>query len=647
MTDYTDEAKELLKAIGGQSNINNAWHCATRLRFVLNDDSKADVQAIENLKDVKGTFTQAGQFQVIIGNTVGQFFEAFSKVAGISESSKAEVKAAGQAKQNVFQRGLSFMSDVFTPIIPAFIIGGLILGFRNILDGIPFASLGQHTIVEVSTFWSGVDQFLWLPGEAIFQFLPVAITWSVTRKMRTTQILGIILGITLVTSQLLNAYDAPQAILDGTVPVWDFGFFQLQKIGYQGQVLPALFAGLALGHFERFWRRHTPEYLSMILVPFLSLLPAVILAHTILGPIGWRIGTWIGRIVLYGLTGPVKWLFGLLFGAFYSPLVITGLHHMTNAVDAQLIGDYHGTQLWPMIALSNIAQASATLGVWWLTRHDEKETQLTIPATISAALGVTEPALYGVTLKKRYPMVAAMIGSGIAGLVSVASGVTANSIGVGGIPGFLVIQLPSMLAFFIAMGISLLVPFLLTLAFHRAQGLPIASASRQSMTTTQPKPTTPLTGHLVAPVSGKLISLEQVPDQVFSSKAMGEGFAIDPDNGQILSPHQGTVTTLFPTKHAIGITLANGLEILIHMGLDTVELNGAPFELLVKEGETVNSGTPIATMDLEAIKQSHHSPIVVVVITNSEKLKHWQLQPSGHTTSKQVVGEYQLARNNA
>lgn len=482
---FNQDAKELLAYVGGKDNIQAVTHCATRMRFALKDPAEANVKKIESLPSVKGSFTQSGQFQVIIGNKVADFYNEFEKVSGVSEASKEDVKSAAAANnQNWFQRAMTFLAEVFAPIIPAIIVGGLILGFRNILEGVPIESLGQkvvdgvaqttaagdpvyNAIVDVSPFWAGVNSFLWLPGEAIFHFLPVGITWSVTRKMGTTQILGIVLGITLVSPQLLNAYAAPDAILNGEVPFWDFGFFQLDMIGYQAQVIPALLAGLALGYLEKFWRKVIPEMVSMIFVPFLSLLPAIILAHTILGPIGWQIGAWIGDVFYAGLTGSFSWLFGLFFGALYSPLVITGLHHMSNAIDTQLIADFGGTGLWPMIALSNIAQASAVVGVWWMNRHDEESAQITVPSFISAYLGVTEPAMFGVTLKYVYPFVAAMIGSGLAGLISTTFGVQANSIGVGGLPGFLVIQIDSMLPFLAAMVVALIVPFVLTLLFKK------------------------------------------------------------------------------------------------------------------------------------------------------------------------------------
>ncbi|CZQ97472.1 PTS system trehalose-specific EIIBC component [Trichococcus collinsii] len=463
MVDFNKDAKDLLEYIGGPDNISAVSHCATRMRFVLNDPAAANIKKIEDIPAVKGTFTQAGQFQVIIGNEVPQFYNEFAKVSGKEGVSKDEAKAAAKQNQNVVQRAMAVLAEIFTPLIPAIVVGGLILGFRNVLEGINFAN---GTIVSNSQFWTGVNDFLWLIGEAIFHFLPVGITWSITKKMGTTQILGIVLGITLVSPQLLNAYGVAGA---EEIPFWDFGAFTINKIGYQAQVIPAMLAGFLLAYLEIWLRKWVPQYISMIVVPLLALVPTVIVAHTVLGPIGWTIGQWVSEVVYAGLTGDFRWLFGLFFGTLYSPLVITGLHHMSNAIDLQLIADFGGTNLWPMIALSNIAQGSAVMAIIFLHRGNEKEEQVSIPAAISCYLGVTEPAMFGINIKYIYPFVAAMIGSGIAGLVATTFNVMANSIGVGGIPGFLSIQTDSMAMFFVCMAIAIVVPFLLTIVFDKKQ----------------------------------------------------------------------------------------------------------------------------------------------------------------------------------
>ncbi|MDU2239338.1 MAG: PTS system trehalose-specific EIIBC component [Paenibacillus sp.] len=465
MSNYTQPAHDLLKHVGGRDNISVVTHCATRMRFVLNDPQKADVEQIQAIKLVKGTFTQAGQFQVIIGNEVASFYNEFIKIAGVSDTSKEEAKEAAKQNMNVLQRMIAHLADIFTPLIPAIVVGGLILGFRNIIGDIKMLEDGTKTLVEVSQFWAGTHAFLWLIGEAIFHFLPVGITWAVARKMGATPILGIVLGITLVSPQLLNAYGVAGAT---DIPYWDFGFAKVQMIGYQAQVIPAILAGLVLSFLELKLRKIVPQSISMIVVPFFALVPTVLLAHTVLGPVGWKIGSVISDVVYTGLTSSFGWLFAAIFGFAYAPLVITGLHHMTNAIDLQLMSELGGTNLWPMIALSNIAQGSAVLAMIFINRKNEEEKQVSIPATISCYLGVTEPAMFGINLKYGYPFLAAMIGSLVAAVISVGSGVMANSIGVGGLPGILSIQPQHMVTFALAMAVAIVIPFLLTMVFAKA-----------------------------------------------------------------------------------------------------------------------------------------------------------------------------------
>lgn len=461
MSKYSNDVKELLEYIGGKENIGAVSHCATRMRFVLNNTSIADEDKIKKLKSVKGTFTQAGQFQVIIGNDVADFYNEFTAVAGVDGVSKDSVKNAAKSNMNIAQRAMANIAEIFAPLIPALIIGGLILGFRNIIGDIKMFEDGTKTLVEVSQFWAGTHSFLWLIGEAIFHFLPVGITWSITKKMGTTQILGIILGLTLVSPQLLNAYSVAGA---ESIPFWDFGFAQMNMIGYQAQVIPAILAGFTLVYLEKGMRKIAPASISMIIVPFFSLIPAVIIAHAVLGPIGWAIGSWVSNIVYGGLTSNFRSIFAAIFGFLYAPLVITGLHHMTNAIDLQLVAEFGGTALWPMIALSNIAQGSAVLAMIYLQRKNEEEKQVSVPACISAYLGVTEPALFGVNMKYRFPFFCGMIGSAAAGIFSVSTGVLANSIGVGGLPGILSIQPQHMLMFAVATIIAVVIPFVLTVA---------------------------------------------------------------------------------------------------------------------------------------------------------------------------------------
>jgi len=640
MGKFEKEAKDLLDAIGGKENVTAVSHCATRMRFVLGDDKKANVKAIETIPVVKGTFTNAGQFQVIIGNDVPIFYNDFTAVSGIEGVSKEAAKSAAKSKQNPLQRVMATLAEIFTPIIPALIVGGLILGFRNVLEGVHWSMLDGKTITEVSKFWSGINHFLWLPGEAIFQFLPVGITWSVSRKMGTSQILGIVLGICLVSPQLLNAYSVASTPAAEIAKdwVWDFGFFTVNRVGYQAQVIPALLAGLSLSYLEIFWRKHIPEVVSMIFVPFLSLIPALILAHTVLGPIGWTIGQGLSTVVLAGLTGPVKWLFGAVFGALYAPFVITGLHHMTNAIDTQLVADAGGTGLWPMIALSNIAQGSAVFAYYLMKRHDEREAQISLPATISAYLGVTEPALFGVNVKYVYPFVAGMIGSSIAGLLSVTFNITANAIGIGGLPGILSIQAKYMIPFAGVMLVAILVPMFLTFFFHKTGFLTKTeedpelqaefaaqeeaefagpSKAESSPEVKAADSSAPVT--ITSPLAGEVKELSQATDPVFAQGLMGRGVVIVPSQGELVSPVNGRVTVFFPTKHAIGILSDEGVEILIHIGMDTVNLEGKGFEGYVSQGDKVKVGDKLISFDIDMIKKAGYVTETPVIITNSDK----------------------------
>ncbi len=629
MAKYQADVQTLLRAIGGRENIQAVSHCMTRMRFVLADPAKADTAAIEAIPAVKGTFTQAGQFQVIIGNDVAIFYNEFTACAGIEGVSKDAVKAAAQTNQSLLQRIMGTLGEIFAPIIPALICGGLILGFRNIIGEINFLGGGTQSLADVSQFWAGMYSFLWLIGEAVFHMLPVGIVWSITKKMGTTQILGIILGLTLVSPQLLNGFSVATTAVED-IPVWDFGFVQIQMIGYQGQVIAAMLAGFVLVYLEKFFKKICPEVVSMIVVPFCSLVPAVLVAHTIVGPIGWKIGDAIAAVVYAGLTSNVRWLFAALFGLLYAPIVMTGLHHMTNAIDSQLVNLYQGTNLWPMIALSNIAQGSAVLAMSVLQKKNERAQQVNIPACISCYLGVTEPALFGVNLKYGFPLVCGMIGSACGAVISIGTGVEAYSIGVGGLPGILSIKPQFWLNFLIAMLVAVAVPFVLTILVGSRKlsaadrGLSTAAAEPAAPSVVpnaeeQPQAEPPAAGAegVTAPLSGRVIPMEEIPDQVFSQGILGEGVGIEPTGNVVVAPADATVCSVIEdSRHAVGLTLDNGAELLIHVGIDTVSMNGDGFQLHVKEGDRVHLGDKLITFDPEKIKAAGHPTTTAFLVTD-------------------------------
>ena len=458
-----NDVKKLIEFVGGKENVAALSHCVTRMRFVLNDVEKAKIEEIEALKSVKGTFTSGGQFQVIIGPGVKDFYNEFIDQTGVASMNKDEAKKVAKQNMNVLERTISHLAEIFVPLLPAIIVGGLILGFRNIIGDIKLMNGGTQTLTEVSQFWAGVHSFLWLIGEAIFHFLPVGVTWSVVKKMGGTPILGIVLGITLVSGQLMNAYDIGVVEPD----VWNFGFVTMKKVGYQAQVIPAILAGMSLAFIENKMKKIVPDYLTLVVVPFVSLLGAVILAHAFIGPLGRLIGDGVAFVAKAALTGRFAVIGSALFGFLYGPLVITGVHHTTNAVDLQLVQNLGGTMLWPLIALSNIAQGSAVLGIVIANRKNKLEREVSVPAVISAYLGVTEPAMYGINLKYKYPMLCAMIGSAAAAMVAGMFGVMSNGIGVGGLPGILSIKPQYWGVYSICMLIAIVVPVALTIAVFK------------------------------------------------------------------------------------------------------------------------------------------------------------------------------------
>lgn len=618
MGKFLSDAKELLAAIGGKENITAVSHCITRMRFVLTDPKIADMKRIESIKSVKGTFTQAGQFQVIIGNEVADFYKDFAEVSGVSGVSKSEVKAMSKQNQNILQRLMTSIAEIFAPLIPAIVVGGLILGFRNVIDSMEI--FGGATLVSQSQFWTGVDHFLWLLGEAVFHVgIPVGICWTIMRKMGGTEMLGIILGLTLVSSQLTNAYAVAGAMASGTLNQWNFGFIKVNMIGYQAQVLPAMLAAFTLAYLERFFKKIIPQVVQMILVPFFSLLFAVMAAHFVLGPIGWRIGSWISAAVYAGISGSYRVIFGAVFGFFYAPLVITGLHHMSNAIDIQLIADFGGTMLWPMIALSNIAQGSAVLGMIFLQRRSAKAKELNIPSCISCYLGVTEPAMFGVNLKYVFPFICGMTGSCIAGIISTAASVTASAIGVGGLPGILSIQPGSIAWFAICMCVAVAVPFVLTYGMGKRKGIDKEAndeAAKEEALERARSEHAPV--DFIAFLTGKTVAISEVPDATFAEKVLGDGIAIEPTDNILVSPVDGVVEqTMEGSNHAIGLIMDNGLELLLHIGLDTVAMQGEGFVIHVAEGDRVKKGQELISFDPEKIKAAGHPVTTIMVITNA------------------------------
>lgn len=466
MGELTRSVRQIVDAVGGRENIAAATHCVTRLRFALLDDSKVDQEVLDQIDVVKGSFSTNGQFQVVIGQgTVNKVYAELVKETGIGESSKDEVKKVSEKNMNPLQRAVKTLADIFIPILPAIVTAGLLMGINNILtaQGIFFSS---KSIVQVYPQWADLANMINLIAGTAFTFLPALIGWSAVKRFGGNPLLGIVLGVMLVHPDLLNAWGYGAAEQSGEIPVWNLFGLEVQKVGYQGQVLPILLASYLLAKLELFLTKRTPEGIQLLVVAPITLLVIGFASFIIIGPITFAIGNVLtsGLIAIFGSFSALG---GLLYGGLYSALVITGMHHTFLAVDLQLIGSkLGGTFLWPMLALSNIAQGSAALAMMFIVK-DEKQKGLSLTSGISAYLGITEPAIFGVNLRYRFPFIIAMISSGLAGMYISTQGVLASSVGVGGVPGIFSIMSQYWGAFAIGMAIVLIVPFAGTYAYAR------------------------------------------------------------------------------------------------------------------------------------------------------------------------------------
>ncbi len=464
--DHAKVAGEVVEAVGGASNISAAAHCATRLRLVIADESKINQQALDDNEDLKGTFAAGGMFQIIVGpGDVDQVYAHMVADHGVREVSKDEAKEEAEAGGNIFSRFIKMIADIFVPILPALVAGGLMLAINNVMT-----AEGLFDKQALTQMYPGIADYAALinmVSSAAFASLPVLVGFSAAKRFGGNVYLGAAIGAAMVSSDLLNAWNTGAALAgEQTVSYWHIFGMDVAKIGYQAQVIPALLAGLALGFIETRLKRIVPDYLYLVVVPVCSLILAVFLAHAFIGPFGRMIGDGVAFAVRHLMTGSFAPIGAALFGFLYAPLVITGVHQTTLAIDMQMIQSLGGTPVWPIIALSNIAQASAVTGIIIVSRkHNERE--ISVPAAISAYLGVTEPAMYGINLKYRFPMLCAMIGSGLAGLLCGLNGVMANGIGVGGLPGILSIQPSFWQVFALAMAVAIIIPMALTTVVYQ------------------------------------------------------------------------------------------------------------------------------------------------------------------------------------
>ncbi|MDP4099037.1 PTS system trehalose-specific EIIBC component [Paenibacillus sp. P96] len=645
----------IIQAVGGKENIEAATHCVTRLRFSLQDESKVDEAALESNELVKGHFSTQGQFQVIIGpGLVDKVYDEMMKITGGQRVTKDELKEIASKKQNPIQRAIKALADIFIPILPAIVTAGLLLGINNILTG-PGIFFDGQSLVQVYPQWKDFASIINTIASTAFTFLPALIGWSAVTRFGGSPLLGIVLGLILVHPDLLSGYGYAEAKTNGTVPVWNLFGWEVEKIGYQGQVLPVLVSAYILAKIEAFMNKRVADAFKLLIVAPITLLITGFLAFTVIGPVTFAIGNAItsGLVYIFGLAPALG---GLIYGGLYALLVITGMHHTFLAVDVQLIASQGGTFLWPMLALSNIAQGAAALGML-LVFKQKKSKGLAVTSSVSAFLGVTEPAIFGVNVRYKFPFVFGMIGSAIAGVLLTVNGVLASSVGVGGIPGFLSIYPNQWGVFFLGMAIVLIIPFTATLLYGKwtnrktignvdnSFNTEPEAAERSETIVEQEYPAVSESAdnkelflEIKSPLTGKTVELSEVPDPAFSSGAMGQGIAVEPAEGKITAPFDGVVAHVIKSKHAVMLEHVSGVQILIHVGINTVSLKGSGYTVHVQEGDVVKAGQLLLEFDRERIRAAGHPLITPIILAGGqERIERVEQIAQGEVRSGQDI----------
>lgn len=626
MMDHKKVAIEVIQAVG-EENLIAAAHCATRLRLVLKDSSTIDQNALDNNEDVKGTFETNGQYQIIIGpGDVNKVYAEIVQLTGVKEASTDDLKkiAADGKKINPLMALAKVLSDIFVPLIPALVAGGLLMAINNVLTAPGL--FGPESVVQMFPAINDFASIVNLLSAAPFAFLPVLVGFSATQRFGGNGYLGAAMAMAMVMPDLVSGYGVANAIAEGTMPYWNLFGLQVAQAGYQGSVLPVLAVSYILANLENFFHKRIPKVFDFTFTPMLAVIITGFLTFIFVGPVMRTVsdGLTDGLVWLYNTTGAV----GLgLFGTFYSSIVITGLHQSFPAIETTLLADVArtgGSFIFPIAAMANIAQGAATFAIFFITK-DEKQKSLASSSGISAMLGITEPAIFGVNLKLKYPFVCAMIGSGVASIFIGLFHVLSVSMGPAGIIGFISIAAPSVKSFLLCGVISFVVAFGLTFVYGKKKMAEIQEAPEAPATPTQTEatPTTVASSEVKAeivgaPVAGQSVALSTVNDPVFSTEMMGKGLAIIPENGEIYAPVDGTLTVVYDTKHAYGIESDNGAEILIHIGIDTVNLAGEHFTAKQVSGAKVKKGDLLGTFDQEGIKKAGYEDTTMVIVTNTK-----------------------------
>ena len=617
--DYKSVARQVLECVGGKDNIVSAAHCATRLRMVIADNNRCSKEKLEQIEGVKGVFEASGQLQVIFGTgVVNKVFQEFAPLAGIDvESTKDDVKKAAVSKQNIFFRAIKSLGDIFVPIIPAIVASGLLMGLLEGLCNVFPAMAGSSTYTIIHLF-----------SNAAFVFLPILIAISAAKTFGGNIFLGAVIGMIMIHSDLMNAWSVAGATDIPTASVW-FGLYDIKLVGYQGHVIPVVIAVWLMSTIEKKLHKIVPEIIDLFVTPLVTVLVTGYVTITIIGP--------VFVVIENGVLDGAKWLITLPFGigaaiagAAYAPTVVAGVHHMYNALEAGLLSA-EGVNTWmPIATAANVAQGAAALALSLKTKN-QKTRSVALPASLSAFLGITEPAIFGVNLRYVKPFIAGCIGGAAGALVAGIMHVGASAYGITGIFGFL-ITTDCTLGYLLDMVVAAAVAFIISWILYKEKPETVETEeTKESAYDTESEHATEVTEKdtVYSPMEGKLIPMEEVPDETFASKALGDGVAVIPESGKVYAPFDGQVEMVYDTKHAIGLVSEDGMELLIHVGINTVELGGKYFTAKAENRQKMKKGDLLLEFDMDGIQKAGYPIVTPVIVTNSDDYEELKLRTSG------------------
>lgn len=631
--DHKSVAQRVLKDVGGAGNIVAAAHCATRLRLVLKNQDKVDQAAIDNDEDLKGSFLNAGQFQIIVGPGDVNEVHKHLIAAGTPEASKDELKEIASKQGNIVSRFIKTIADIFVPLIPVLVGGGMLMALNSLLTS--KGIFGPQAVIELFPEWADFADIVNLLSAAPFAFLPVLVGFSATKVFGGNPYLGMTMGAAMVSPALMNGYNVAASLAgaEGTDPMkyWNLFGLQVQQAGYQGTVLPIMLVAFILSHVEKFFHKVLKGTIDFIFTPTLTILITGFLTFLLVGPPMFQLGTWLGESInwLYTVAGPLG---GLLFGTFYAFIVMTGMHQAFPPIEMSLWAT-GGSFIFVVASMSNVAQGGAAAGVA-LTTKNKKIKGIASAAAPSAFLGITEPAMFGVNLALRWPFYIAIVSAGIGSMVTSILGIKAGKLGAAGYLGFPSIEatvgagIPGFLGCLV---LTTVIAFVASFIWGKkveagnteeaeAPAAPVATEASAEAPSAASAETSGEGVELGAHLVGTVVPLVDVKDPTFSSGALGAGIAVEPTEGKLYAPADGKITVAFPTGHAYGLRTEDGLDLLMHIGMDTVELDGKHFTPKVAKGDTVKRGDVIAEFDIPAIKAAGYPLATPLVITNSKKL---------------------------